>query len=93
LPGRRALQKECGRDLLAKYHLVFCPKYRQPVLQGEVERRLKVLLYAKAKELGATIQAIEIRPDHVHLFVESDPTRAPAHSAAQFKGFTSRLLM
>jgi putative transposase len=31
-------------------------------------------------------------PDHVHLFVESDPTRAPGHIAAQFKGFTSRIL-
>ena len=31
-------------------------------------------------------------PDHVHLFVESDPTLAPSHLAAQFKGFTSRVL-
>lgn len=31
-------------------------------------------------------------PDHVHTFVVSDPTRAPAHLAAQFKGFTSHVL-
>jgi putative transposase len=31
-------------------------------------------------------------PDHVHLFVESDPTRAVAEIINRFKGFTSRLL-
>ena len=31
-------------------------------------------------------------PDHVHLFIETDPTLAPAHIANQFKGFTSRIL-
>jgi putative transposase len=28
----------------------------------------------------------------VHLSLESDPTRAPAHLAAQFKGYTSHVL-
>lgn len=50
------------------------------------------LLEEKAAELGATIHALEIMSDHVHMFVESDPTLAPAHIAAQFKGFTSRVL-
>jgi putative transposase len=31
-------------------------------------------------------------PDHVHLFIESDPTEAPQHLANQFKGYTSRML-
>ena len=30
--------------------------------------------------------------DHVHLFVESDPTRCVAEIAARFKGFTSHVL-
>jgi putative transposase len=75
-----------------KYHLVWCPKYRLKVLVGPVEKRLRQLLYQKAKELEADIQALEIMPDHVHMFVESDPRLAPAHIAAQFKGFTSHEL-
>ena len=75
-----------------KYHFVWCPKYRFKVLVGPVEKRLRQLLYRKAKELDATIHALEIMPDHVHLFVESDPRLAPAHLAAQFKGFTSHEL-
>ena len=54
--------------------------------------RLKALLPEKAPRSGATIHALEVMPDHVHLFVESDPTFAPAHIAAQFKGYTSRVL-
>jgi len=75
-----------------KYHFVWCPKYRRKVLVDDVATRLRVLLYDKAAELGAEIHALEIMPDHVHVFVESDPTLAPSHLAAQFKGFTSRVL-
>jgi putative transposase len=75
-----------------KYHLVWCPKYRRPVLTNAVAERLKLLLADKASELETTLHALEVMPDHVHLFVESDPTRAPAHLAAQFKGFTSHVL-
>lgn len=85
-------RKNAGAVFSLKYHLVFCPKYRIPVLQNEIVLRLKELLHEKAAELGATIHTLEIMPDHVHIFVEADPTLAPAHLAAQFKGYTSRVL-
>jgi putative transposase len=50
-----------------QYHLVWCPQYRLQVLVGPVEKRLRQLLYQKAKELDAEIHALEIRPDHVHM--------------------------
>lgn len=81
-----------GAVFSLKYHLVWCPKYRRPVLVEPVAARLKALLHEKAAEIGATLHALEVMPDHVHTFVESDPTRAPAHLAAQFKGFTSHVL-
>ena len=59
---------------------------------GEVAKDLQTLLYQKAKELDVEIEALEIRPDHVHLYVSSDPTEAPQRLANQFKGFTSRIL-
>lgn len=71
---------------------VSCPKYRCPVLVGAVVARLKVLLTEEDTEMGATLPAMDVMPDHVHLFVESDPTRAPAHIDARFKGYTSRVL-
>jgi len=84
------LNSSCAFNL--KYHLVWCPKYRLNVLVGDVESRLKELLYEKAEEINATIHDLEIMPDHVHLFVESNPNFAPYKIAAQFKGYTSNIL-
>lgn len=75
-----------------KYHLVFCPKYRRAVLTDDVATRLKQLLHVKAEELNIDILSLEVMPDHVHLFIESDPTLAVSHIAAQFKGYTSHEL-
>jgi putative transposase len=74
------------------YHLVWCPKHRRKVLVGQVAEDLRMLLYEKARELQVMIEAVEIMPDHVHLFVEADSTEAPQHLANQFKGYTSRVL-
>ncbi len=74
------------------YHLVWCPKYRKPVLVGQVEVRLKELLAERCSERGWEIVALETMPDHVHLFVRADPTDAPAYIANQLKGYTSRVL-
>jgi REP-associated tyrosine transposase len=84
--------KNAGAVFSLKYHVVWCPKYRRPVLTAEVERRLRQLLAEKATELGITIHALEVMPDHVHLFVESDPTRCVAEIVNRFKGFTSCVL-
>lgn len=89
---RTEYAKNAGAVYSLKYHLVWCPKYRRPVLVGEIASRLKELLEVKASELGAKVHALEVMPDHVHLFLETDPTRAPAHIAFQFKGYTSNIL-
>ena len=46
----------------------------------------------KAKQLGVEIQAIEIMPDHIHLFIQATPLQSPNYLVAQFKGVTSNLL-
>jgi putative transposase len=62
------------------------------VLVGGIEIRLRELLYEKADNMGVQIEALEIMPDHVHLFISADPTEAPQRLANQFKGYTSRIL-
>jgi putative transposase len=84
--------RNAGATFSLKYHIVWCPKYRRPVLVDAVAGRLKDLLAAKADELGMTIHALEVMPDHVHLFVESDPTRCVAEIVNRLKGATSRVL-
>lgn len=75
-----------------KYHLVWCPKYRRKVLTGNIETRLKELLYAQAEEFNMTIQALEIMPDHVHVFIEAEPIIGVAEIVNRLKGITSRVL-
>jgi putative transposase len=84
--------KNPGAVFSLKYHLVWCPKYRRAVLIDAVAVRLRNLLVEKAGELGMTIHALEVLPDHVHLFVESDPTRCVAEIINRIKGYTSRVL-
>ena len=84
--------RNAGAVFSLKYHLVWCPKYRREVLAGKIEARLRQLIVEKAAELDMTIHAFEIMPDHVHLFVESDPTRCVAEIVNRLKGFSSHIL-
>lgn len=74
------------------YHLIWCPKYRRKILIGDIEIRLKELFFVKSKELNISIEKIEIMPEHVHLFIKSNPVDSPHFIVQQLKGYTSRVL-
>lgn len=85
------LHKNTSVSLL-RYHFVWCPKRRRKVLIGNVALRLKELLEEKTAELGWSIVALEIMPDHVHLFLGTDPDVSPTQVMHALKGYTSRVL-
>ena len=74
------------------YHLIWCPKYRRPVLIGEIVTRLRELLDKKAYEIGVNIEIMNILSDHVHLFIKCQPILSPHYIVQQLKGYTSRIL-
>ena len=74
------------------YHFVWCPKYRRKVLVGEIEKRANELVNEKVVELGCKVTALEVMPDHVHLFVQANPQLSPNKIIGQIKGYTSRKL-
>ena len=81
-----------GIVYLNQYHVIFCPKYRRKVLVGDIEKDLREIFYEVAKENGVEIKALEIMPDHVHMFISFDP-RQHIHKLIQaFKGRGSRIL-
>ena len=84
--------KNSGAVFSLKYHLVWCPKYRRPVLEGAIEKRLREVLEDVRAEHGWTIHALEVMPDHVHLFIESDPIYFVAEIVNRLKGASSRIL-
>jgi putative transposase len=81
-----------GAVFSLKYHLVWCPKYRRKVLVSPIDDRLKELIAETAEQHGVTVHSMEVVPDHVHLFVEADPSLCVAEIVNRFKGRSSRML-
>jgi putative transposase len=74
------------------YHVVWCPKYRRPMLGSPVAARGAEPIRAEAAGHGWRMVALEIMPDHVHLVVKAHRCDSPSRTASQVKGFTSRYL-
>lgn len=75
-----------------QYHVVWCVKYRRPVLIGGIEHSLKQELLRCAEELGFTISAMECMPDHVHLLIDCSPQHFIPTLIKILKGNTARRL-
>lgn len=75
-----------------KYHVVWCPKYRRPVLVNGVDGRLKDIIRETCAEIHADLIEMEVMPDHVHLLVEVDPQYGIHRAVRLIKGRSSRLL-
>lgn len=89
------------------FHVVWCPKYRRPVITsldekiatppiagdpGPVDARLKQIVEDVCREHGAGILELETMPDHVHLLVSVDPQFGIHRLTKLCKGRSSRLL-
>lgn len=75
-----------------KYHVVWCTKYRRPVLVNGVDARLKAILQEVVSETSGEILEVEIMPDHVHVLVEIDPQYGITKLIRIMKGRSSRYL-
>ena len=72
------------------YHLVFVPKcrYKYFAYQG-VKNTCATAFYEIADKHNFKIHALEIQPDHVHLFVDFPPTFSISEIVQLFKGVSS----
>lgn len=75
-----------------KYHVIWCPKYRQRVIGGRVEARLKQIIDEAVTECGGDVIECETMPDHVHLLLELPPTVPLSALMQKMKGRSSRRL-
>jgi putative transposase len=62
-------------------------------LVEEVAEYIKEILKSIAKELGCEIIALEVMPDHIHLFVNCLPRYSPLYLANYVKGKSARLVL
>ena len=75
-----------------QYQIIFCPKYRRKVLINGIDERLKEILYDIAEEIDVEIKALEVMPDHVHMFIEFDPRINLHNVVKRLKGRSSHIL-
>jgi len=74
---------------LLQYHIIWCPKFRFSVLQNGIDEKLKKILFNIANKYHYEIKALEVMPDHVHLFVSCPQTVAPCDIARTFKSISA----
>ena len=52
------------------YHIVFIPKFRKAVLVGDkLKEVLSNIIKGQCEDLQCELLALEIMPDHIHIFV------------------------
>ena len=77
----------------SKYHFVFCPKYRRPLLaDANIKAELGAIIRSLCEASRWGVIAMEIMPDHLHLLVSVPASVAPAQVANRLKGVSAREL-
>lgn len=61
-------------------------------MKGNVAQYLDRLLREKAIELDCEVLALEIQPEHVHLFLSAPPEWSPLQVMHRLKGYSARIL-
>lgn len=74
---------------LCQYHLIWTPKFRYNVLTHGVDEELKQIFQEIAYNYEFEIIAMEIMPDHVHLFVGAKPDISPSDIVRIFKSISA----
>ena len=75
------------------YHFVWIPEYRGDVLVGEVAEYARGVLKEILRELGCEAIAVEVMPDHVHVFALCPPRHSPAYIVNYLKGKSARRIL
>lgn len=75
------------------YHLIWCTKYRKKLIYGSIEHTLKRLVRNKCQALDLRVGAMEVMPDHVHVFIRSRQVLEPSYIVQQLKGYTSHQIL
>jgi len=73
-------------------HIIWCPKQRRKVLQGRVAERLEQIVHEGANENEWKVIQLAIQPDHVQVFIRSNPSTLPTDGARLIKDPSSHML-
>ena len=74
---------------LIQYHIIWCPKFRFFVLQDNIDVTLKQILQEICDNYKYHIKALEVMPDHIHIFVDVPQTVAPCDIVRTLKSISA----
>lgn len=74
------------------YHLVWLPKYRKRILDGEIKKRVKELFADCAEINGWKIIELNIQKDHIQMIVQLKQTIGVSSAVQRFKGGSSKII-
>lgn len=74
---------------LIQYHIIWCPKFRFSVLHDDVDVTLKKILQEICDKYKYHIKALEVMPDHIHIFVDVPQTVAPCDIVRTLKSISA----
>jgi putative transposase len=75
------------------YHLVWCPKYRKDIFDGEeVRERAGQLIREICEEYGFEIEEMEVGEDHVHILISFPPKHSIGEVVRIIKSISAREL-
>ena len=76
-----------------KVHVIWIPKYRKPILTGEVAVRVRDVLRSIEAEHELEILSGKVAHDHVHVLLSYRPTQRVSQIMQWLKGTSSRVLL
>lgn len=86
------VKKGRGYIYSIQYHVVWCTKYRQKVLLGEVDVSLKEILSKIAEDNDFEVVEMATDVDHIHLLIDCSPQHQIPNILKALKGASARLL-
>ena len=72
-----------------QYHIVFVPKYRYKILNGEIGNYVYRSIYAQVERSKCEIIELNVQVDHVHLLVKIPPKISVSSLVGTIKGKTA----
>ena len=69
-----------------QYHIVWVPKYRFRILEGQISRDVSEFIHAFSEQQGCEVVELNVQIDHVHLLVMVPPKLSISEYVGKIKG-------
>jgi putative transposase len=72
--------------------MVWVPKYRKMILKGDLAKRVRQVFGEIAERYEFEIDTMEVKEDHVHLFLSAPPRYSPARVVQVIKSISAKVV-